>query len=320
MGRHHGRIFTQQVKGAAIVALCDPNAENLTRYQREIFDPVSQRPATFADYRQMLADVEMDAVVIVTPHTQHFAQAMDSLAAGCNVLLEKPMVTAVAHARALIACARQKKRIVSVAFPGAFTPEFAYIRRLVTRGELGAVRLVDAFSVQNWLKATIGTWRQDPKLSGGGQAYDTGAHMFFGILYLTDLQPLEVFAMVDHCGTPVDINSVATIKLAGGAIATATVSGADVCRWDNAIYLSGKDASVRTGIHGGRLEQWNAHGDLVKYPPVTPVPFLQQAFVDCVNGRIENICPPLWGLRHAQLMDAFYKSARTGKPAKIAPE
>jgi predicted dehydrogenase len=99
MGRGHGRAFTQQVRGAKIAAFCDPNTDNLARFQREILDPLNQRPLTFPDHRALLRAVELDAVVIVTPHTQHFAQTMDALAAGRHVLLEKPMVTRVDHAR-----------------------------------------------------------------------------------------------------------------------------------------------------------------------------------------------------------------------------
>jgi len=69
----------------------------------------------------MLAKVEMDAVLIVTPHADHFEQVSDSLDAGLHVLVEKPMVITSADARKVIKRAAKKKRIVSVAFPGTFT-------------------------------------------------------------------------------------------------------------------------------------------------------------------------------------------------------
>jgi predicted dehydrogenase len=320
MSRHHGRMFTQKTKGVHIAALCDPHAENLARYQREIFDPINQRPPTFPDYRDMLRQVDLDAVAIVTPHTHHFQQAMDALAAGKHILLEKPMVTSLAHARKLMARIQQTKRIVTLGFPGSFTPEFHFIRDYVTAGKLGDVKMLDAFTSQNWLTVTRGTWRQDPALSGGGQAYDTGAHLFHGLLYLSDLRPVEVTAQIDRCGTRVDINSLALIRFDNGALASATVIGADVQSWDNAIYLSGTHGSLRTDIHGGKLELWNATGQRIKYPRVNPVASLHQNFVDTIRGRAENLCPPLWGLRQALFMDAFYQSAQTGRPARVAKE
>ena len=85
----------------------------------------------------MLAKVELDAVFIITPHAHHFQQVMDSLDAGCQVFVEKPMVMTSEEARTIIKHAEKKKRMVSVAFPGTFTPEFQYIRGLMDKGELG---------------------------------------------------------------------------------------------------------------------------------------------------------------------------------------
>ena len=318
MSRVHGRAWTAPAMASQveIVGLCDPDRANLDRYQREIFEPVRQKPPVFDDYRALLESVPMDGVLIVTPHTQHFDQTMAALDAGCHVLVEKPMVMRADHARQLIARARKRKRIVSVAFPGPFSPEFAYIRRLMERGALGRVQVVDAFVSQNWLELTRGTWRQDPKLSGAGQAYDSGAHMFNAILYLTGLKPVEVFAWSDNRGTPVDIDTVAVIRLANGAFASATVAGNDWTGWDSAVHISGTKGTVRTAIHGGRVEQWDSKGR-VQYPRVTPVPSMYQNFVDCIRGRAETPSPPVWGLRQALLMDALYHSVRTGKPVKI---
>src|SRR5690349_2391958 len=125
MARNHGRIFTREVPEAEIVALADPDAANLARFTSEIF-PGGDAPPTFDDYRTMLAEVPLDGVVIVSPHTYHFAQAMDAISAGCHVLVEKPMVIRSADAQTLIAHARAHDRAISVAFPGPFTCEFQY--------------------------------------------------------------------------------------------------------------------------------------------------------------------------------------------------
>jgi len=314
--RHHGRMFGQ-MHHVQMVALCDPNRQNLDRYQREIFDPLNQRPRQFADYREMLKEVDCDGVVIVTPHAQHFEQAMAALGAGNHVLLEKPMVIGVKQSRELIARAKRVKRVLSLAFPGSFAPEFAYVRELLKRRELGEVISVHGFVAQSWLKGTRGTWRQDPALAGGGFAYDSGAHLFHAMLFLSNLWPAEVFAWTDNRGTPVDILASAVMRFENGALGTANCCGEDARNWDEGITLSGSKASVRTGIHGGRLEQWDAQGKLVRYPRVEPVPTLHQNFVDCILGRAETPCPPIWGLRQSLLMEALYKSARTGKAVRV---
>lgn len=320
MNFYHAKMFTAKVPEAEIVALCDPNPAGMQRFQRDLFEPRGQRPETFADYRDMLRQVALDGVVIATPHTQHFQQTMDALSAGCHVLLEKPMVTRVDHARQLIAHAQQQRRVLSVAFPGPFSSEFAYCGQLRERGELGDVLYLNGYVVQNWRAITLNTWRQDPALSGGGQAYDSGAHLFNTLLYLTNLKPVEVFAWCDPRGTPVDINTVATIRFDNGALASVCVGGDGVLGWDSSVLCVGTRGAFRVGIHGGFLEHWNAQGEKVRYPHVPTVPSMQQNFVDCILGRAETPCPPIWGLRQALLMDALYESARTGRVAKVAPE
>ncbi len=318
MSRHHARVFLQNIPQAEIVALCDPNPANLATYLNE-FPADKPKPPTYADYREMLRTVRCDGVLIVTPHTQHFEQAMAALDAGAHVLLEKPMVIEADHARRLIEHADKKKRVLSLAFPGPFCAEFQYVCGLRDRGEWGEVMQVDAMVSQNWQQLTTGTWRQDPKLSGGGQAFDTGAHMFNALLYLTGLRPVEVFAWSDYRGTPVDINTVATIKFHNGALASAFVGGADVSGWQSGIFLSATKRSLRIGTHSGPVEVWDEQGQKIT-PALPAVTSLQQNFVDGILGEAQTLCPPIWGLRQALLMEAIYRSLRTGQPTTVQPE
>ena len=320
MSRYHGRVYTTQVPEVEVVALCDTHKGNLDRYQREVFDPIKKKPPTFADYKDMLAKVELDAALIVTPHADHFEQVSASLEVGCHVLVEKPMVVKVEHARKLIKHAAKAKRVLSVAFPGTFSPEFQYIRGLLNSGKLGEVIAADAFVAQAWKKATKGTWRQDPGAAGGGHAYDSGAHAFNALLYLTDLRPREVFAWTNNRGAPVDITCSASIRYEKGALGTVLINGESVVGWDEGVRISTTRGEFQTSIHGGRLQQWGADSKLLRYPVVPSVPTLQQWFIDCILGRAEDPSPAVWGLRQALLMEALYESAKTGQPAKVQPE
>lgn len=315
MSRCHGWIWTTMPE-VEIVALADTHQGNLDRYQREVFDPVNQKPPQFHDHKEMLQKVEMDATMVVTPHTHHFEQIMDSFAAGCHVLVEKPMVTNTAHAKTVIAEAKKCKKVLSIAFPGPFTREFQYIRNLTKKGELGEISLINAICTQNWLKTVKGTWRLDPALSGGGQAYDSGSHMFNAMLYLSGLNAVEVFAWMDNKGQQVDIITSATIKFNNGALGTAAVSG-DCPVMEQGVYLQGPNGAVKTWIYGDYLEHWDRNGK-VKYPVVPETTGLHQNFIDCIQGRAETPSPAELGLRQAQLMDALYESARTAKVVKVA--
>jgi predicted dehydrogenase len=257
----------------------------------------------------------MDGVVIVTPHAHHFTQAVDAIQAGCHVLIEKPMVIRTEDALALISQAERHQRIVSIAFPGPFSVEFQYIRDQIARGELGEVQLVTGVCAQPWIRWVAGTWRADLELSGGGNMYDSGAHMFNAMLFLTGLSVREVYALVDRKDQEVDIVGTVNMRFEGGALGTAAVTGNSPVM-EQGIYIQGTKGSAKCSIYGGTMEVWIGK-DRIKYPVVPATTSLQQNFVDCIRGRATTPSPPELGLRQAQLMDAIYESARIGRSVQV---
>jgi predicted dehydrogenase len=316
MSRYHGRVFTQSVPEAEIVALAEPDANNLARYIADVF-PDHAAPATFTDYNAMLAEARLDAVLIVSPHAYHFQQVRDSISAGCHVLVEKPMVIHTKDAQALIAHARAHDRVISVAFPGPFSCEFQYIRDLIA-GDLGEIYMITGVCAQDWLAIAGGSWRTRLELSGGGNLYDSGAHMFNAMLYLTNLSVTEVFAFVDNKDQEVDVVGAVALRFTRGALGTAAVSGATTV-FEQGIYIHGTKGSVKCSIYGGSMEIWLGKHK-VKYPAVPEEISLQQNFIDCIKGRATTPSPALLGLRQARLMDAIYESARTGKAVQVAAD
>jgi predicted dehydrogenase len=306
------------VPNAEIAALAEPSEENLDRFVTDVFPGGPPYPQTFSNYQSMIESAKLDGVVIVSPHAFHFQQAYDAISAGMHVLVEKPMVISTTDAQQLIAHANAHKRVLSVAFPGPFTCEFQYIRNLVASGALGEIYLVTGVCTQNWIKPVGGTWRTVKALSGGGNMYDSGAHMFNAMLYLSGLSATDVFAFTDNKGQEVDIIGAVSLKLTGGALGSAVVSG-DATVMEQGIYIQGTKGAVKTSIYGGSLQHWNGK-DLVKYPVVPPTSSLQQNFIDCILGNATTPSPAILGLRQARLMDAIYESAESGVVVKVVAD
>ena len=319
----HAGYHAQQVHNNAdileVVALCDIKRDHLERYHREKF----AGDAKIRLYDSM-ADLMRDppaglrAVSLVTPHTAHFEQSMAALDHGYDVLCEKPMVTCSEHARKLARKIASSGRQFQIAFQAPYTEEFAYIRDVIARGELGELQTVTAYSCQGWRNATTGTWRQDPKHSGGGQMYDSGAHLFNAIAWLIDRPVKEVFCWTDNKGTSVDINAAITIRWEGNVLGSVTISG-NTPGWQEGIWVAGDKGRVSTGIHGGRLEHVDAVKGVIKYPQVTQNNYSPlQNFALCLQGKAEPRCGVRYGILHSWLMDALYKSAEEGKPVTLS--
>lgn len=91
------------------------------------------------DYRSMLDDGRVDAVIISTaPETTHHPIALDCLRAGKHVLLEKPMALTLTEADELIGIARAKGVLFSIGYTQRFVPKFAYVKQRFADGSLGS--------------------------------------------------------------------------------------------------------------------------------------------------------------------------------------
>ncbi|OPX24837.1 MAG: hypothetical protein B1H02_02605, partial [Candidatus Latescibacteria bacterium 4484_107] len=87
MGKAGGRIF-QLIEDVEVTALADLSEKNLTEAAAEL-----QVSATYSSYQDMLEKEQLDAVYVATPDMYHRAPVIDSLEAGCHVIVEKPMTT-----------------------------------------------------------------------------------------------------------------------------------------------------------------------------------------------------------------------------------
>ena len=133
---------------AEIVALCDPSGESLANAKQR--NAGARDLPEFSDYRQMLADVELDAVQISTPHTTHFEQIMACLDKGLHVLTEKPMVCTVEHAHQVIAKAKEADRILMISYQRHLQPTYRFVRDKVLSGEMGDIQCIYTRQDQSW--------------------------------------------------------------------------------------------------------------------------------------------------------------------------
>lgn len=300
-----------------IVAVCDVSEELGKAFIAKHLADYTPAPAIFTCAKEMYKTAKPDGVVIVTPHTMHYEHAVDALDAGVHVLMEKPMVTSAQDAHKLNAKVKETGKVFVIGYNTSCSPELAYIRQTIRDGSLGKLELISGYLMQNWQKATAGTWRQKPELSGGGQAYDSGAHMLNSLCWAVESNVKEVFAFVDNNGTAVDINSVISIRFENGALASLAVGGN---------LPANGTAGMVMAFDGGRIEfdPWNAtymriwKGDeQIKYPVVTGKPTTPNAnFIDSILGKDQPRTNPANGIIQCELMDAIYESARTGLPAK----
>jgi predicted dehydrogenase len=203
-----------------------------------------------------------------------------------------------------------------VGYNPPYTAPFQYLRQAIRDGRFGRLQLVNGYLSQNWKKLTAGSWRQDPAMSGGGQAFDSGAHLLAGICWAVEAAPVEVFAFVDRQDTRVDINAVVTARFENGVMASVTIGGDCLSDGTHSAYLFEGGRIEIDGWNGQWVHAFRGADKLADMPAGGAEPAPDGNFVDVLQGRAEPVCTVQDGLRMAQLMDALYESARTGRPQK----
>jgi predicted dehydrogenase len=137
-----------QVAPVDVVSLCDVDRRMLaeaadmtaTRQQSK------KRPRTYADYRKMLAEKDLDLVLIATPDHWHALTMIEAVKSGAHVYCQKPISVDVVEGQAMLAAARKYKRVVQIGTQRRSTPHLMEAREQIVRaGKLGKVGLVEIY-------------------------------------------------------------------------------------------------------------------------------------------------------------------------------
>lgn len=138
-----------QVAPVEVVSLCDVDARMLDDAAARVAarQASRKRPRTYADYRRMLAERDLDAVLVSTPDHWHALPAIEAMRAGADVYVEKPISVDVVEGQAMVAAARRLGRVVQVNTQRRSTPHLVEARDTIVRaGRLGRVGLVEIYS------------------------------------------------------------------------------------------------------------------------------------------------------------------------------
>lgn len=309
MARYHLRRMLTMQESTRIAALCEPSPVQYAAAASMFEKAGLEAPPNILDLNELLEQIDLDAVFIVTPHAYHFAQARTFLQAGLDVLLEKPMVMNAEEAKALIEVRDRSGKTLVVAFPGSLSPQIRHAVGLLRGGSLGKLLSISGVAWQNWGPGTADTWRQQPVLAGGGFLFDTGAHLLNTVVDLAGEEFVEVAAWLDQTRRPVETMGVVMGRLASGAMVTLHGCGEAPPSCASQVHVFCSNGMIRTGIWGERLLLQGPGDADFREVPVPASQGVWEQFLAVRQGTMENPCPPEVGLRMSKLYDAICRSA-----------
>ncbi len=154
----------EEAPDAELVALCDVSEPRLKTAVKRARRPV----ASYADYRQLLANKDVDAVVIATPNLMHREHLLAAVAAGKHVLCEKPAGATPADAAAIAGAAAAARTVVMFGMQYRNHANHRKVRQIVESGEIGRPRyVVQHVSRGDWNRSANIWEYADPRVNGG---------------------------------------------------------------------------------------------------------------------------------------------------------
>lgn len=138
-----GRLLTAEFReiGAEIPAVCDVYQPNLDAGLKA----ASTGARGYTDYRRLLEDPSLHAVIVATPDHWHARMVIDAVEAGKDVYVEKPLTHTIEEAFQVVEAVRRTKRIVQVGTQRRSAPLFQEAKSIIDSGRLGEVRLVNSW-------------------------------------------------------------------------------------------------------------------------------------------------------------------------------
>lgn len=275
----------------------------------------------YSDWKELLADEDIDAVYIATPVHLHATQTIAAAEAGKHVLCEKPMAMNVSECDQMIAACRAHKVKLGVAYYRHFYPVVERIKSIIASGDIGTPVMVQ-ISAFEWFNPEADhprSWLLKKGLGGGGPMFDFGCHR---IEVLTNIFGAikSVRAIIANTVFDREVEDTATalFQFAGGACGVLSVSHAAMEPKDS-LHIFGSLGSIRVSIlNEGKIRVIGKLGERYESRPPAAnfhAPLIEN-FVAAVTSIREPAVSGEVGRTVAMIEEEIYRQARSAVGTK----
>jgi predicted dehydrogenase len=306
----------QRLPEANLVAICDRDRAR----GRLVADKFGIRKF-YADFDEMLAKEEMQAVIVAASTDAHRELALKAMAAGKDVLVEKPIARTYAEALAIAEASREQKRKVMVGMNHRFRPDSMILRSFIEGKELGKIFYAKA----GWLRrrTSDSKWILQKEKSGGGVFIDLGVVMLDMTLWMLGYPEVQRVnaSTYRQKSRQVEDTAVVAVHLKSGARIQIEVSWSmfvedDVYYCD--IYGSEGSASlnpirVNKELHGNMVNLAPSRVDAAQHMFKRSYENELKHFLGAVRGIHPLISPADEAVHRMRVVEAIYRSARLNR-------
>ena len=324
-----------------VVAVCDIIRERAEAFKKDFFPEAE----VFTDYKKLLARKDIDYVDICTPNYLHSEIAVAASKAGKHVFCEKPDAVSPKKAQAMADAAEAAGKKLMVMRNNRFSDPSAYAKKYIEEGRMGEIYAGRCAWQRRRGIPGKGGWFTTKAQSGGGPLIDLGVHMIdLAIWLMGNPTPVSVsgatfckFADTESsdsvnsqfgdavAGGVFDVEDLAMgfIRFDNGAVLQIEFSWASNVKAEHRfVELRGTKAGLKwldgTSLEiyseeGGQLTDLSLAGYLVDDGHARNL----SHFVDVLEGKAKPCFVPQQGINMIKILDAMYKSAKTGAEVKL---
>jgi predicted dehydrogenase len=328
MGRQHYQHL-RTLDQAQLCAVADPN-ESAAEFAAEC------GVAYYADYRQMLALARPEAVIVANPNALHVSTALDCLAAGVPVLLEKPVGVQLGEVRELVAASKATGVPVLVGHHRRHNPLIARAHEVISRGVLGRLTTVTALWQLRKPDSYFDIpWRRE---AGAGMLLTNLIHDLDLLRYLCgEVRQVQAITSNAVRGFGNEDCAAVLLQFDNGALGSLTGSDAVAAPWsweldsgENPVYPRQADqpcyllAGTAGALSIPQLKRWYyAEAGEGWHQPLLQVqePFTADEalrlqllhFIQVARGQVQPLVSAADAGRTLALIEAIREAARTGR-------
>jgi myo-inositol 2-dehydrogenase / D-chiro-inositol 1-dehydrogenase len=321
IGKIHARNLTTSIAGARVTMIADPVYESACELAEQLHVPQAT-----ADYKEVMANPEVDAVAICSSTNTHAQMMIEAARAGKHIFCEKPIAYDLARIDEALAEVQKAGVMLQIGFNRRFDPNFKKVHDMVAEGKIGDPHILRITS-------------RDPapppveyvKVSGG-IFFDMTIHDFDMSRYLMGCDPVEIYAagavLVDPAiGEAGDIDTaVVTLRFQNGAIGTIDNSRKAIYGYDQRVEVFGSGGVVMVQ---NETPDRHIYGNGEGMHSAKPLYFFleryNQSFIDELKEFVSCLqqggCPPVTGIDGrvpVAMAMAATRSLKEHRPVKLS--
>lgn len=338
----HMRAAMANSDAVEVVAFCDVIEERAIQFARDFGTADAEY---YTDYRELLKDNTLDAVIVATPNRSHSFITVAALEAGKHVMCEKPMAINYQEALLMTEAAERTGKVLMIGYQNRFRSDVTYVKKACEEDEFGEIYMAKAHAIRRRKVPTWGVFLDEYE-QGGGPLIDIGTHALDLTLWcMNNYEPKMVVGNVyhklgkqTHTGNIMGDWDPKKMTVEDSAFGFVTMKNGATIFLEASWALNTLDEKeakfTLCGTKGGvdfndgvRVNTVKHDKMIVEKPNIylEGIPLMErpasddavlveaECFIDTIKNGAENITKPEQAMVVTRILDAIYESGRTGK-------